>query len=66
MYLLYCKLKLQKKYINSFVEPDQALTASRLLCITADATLAEINEAELKLKELEAVIIPVYINKFFY
>ncbi|XP_067204469.1 uncharacterized protein [Linepithema humile] len=56
-FLTYSKLRLREERINSFVEIDKALSSSQVLCIVADALLKEINEAELKLKELQAVII---------
>lgn len=58
----YCRFRLKEERINFFVEPDKALSASQILCIAADATLKEINEAELKLTELEAIMITVYIE----
>lgn len=61
-FAVYCRFRLRKERINFFVEPDKALSASQILCIAADVTLNEINEAELKLKELEAMIITVYIE----
>ncbi|KMQ90536.1 synaptogyrin-2 [Lasius niger] len=56
-FITYCRFKLKKKRINSFIEPDEALSASKVLCLAADSILKEVNETELKLKELEAVII---------
>lgn len=61
-FLIYCKFKLKEQRINFFVEPNKALSASHTLCIAADATLKEINEAELRLKELEAMIIMVHVK----
>lgn len=61
-YLKYCKLKLKKERINCFVEPDKALSASKILCTTAGITLKEITDTELKLKDLETVIIKVCIE----
>lgn len=60
-FITYCRFKLKKQKINSFIEPDKALCASKVLILAADSILKEVNEAELKLKELEAVIITVYI-----
>lgn len=54
VFVKYCRMKLRKERINFFVEPDKALSASQILCIAADATLKEVNKAELKFKELEA------------
>lgn len=59
-FLKYCRLKLQKQRINSFIEPDKALSASKVLILATDSILKEVNETDLKLKELEAVIITVY------
>ncbi|KYM94890.1 Synaptogyrin-2 [Cyphomyrmex costatus] len=56
-FVKYCKIKLKKERINFFVETDKALSASQILCVSAEATLKEVSEAELKLKELEAMII---------
>ncbi|TGZ38131.1 Synaptogyrin-2 [Temnothorax longispinosus] len=56
-FVKYCRMKLRKERINFFVEPDKALSASQILCLAADAALKEVDEAELKLKELEAVIV---------
>ncbi|EGI69449.1 Synaptogyrin-2 [Acromyrmex echinatior] len=56
-FVKYCKLKLKKERINFFVEADKALSASQILCMSAEATLKEVSEAELKLKELEAMIV---------
>lgn len=61
-YVKYCRMKLKNERINFFIEPDKALSASQILCVATDATLKEVDEAELKLKELEAVIVPVLIN----
>ncbi|KYQ56082.1 Synaptogyrin-2 [Trachymyrmex zeteki] len=55
-FVKYCKMKLNKERINFFIEADKALSASQILCISAEATLNEVSEAELKLKELEAMI----------
>lgn len=63
-FVKYCKMKLKKERINFFIEPDKALSVSQILCIAADAALKEVNEAELKLKELEAVIVIVCINEY--
>jgi len=57
-------MKLKKERINVFVEPDKALCASQILCMAAEAALKEVDEAELKLKELEAVIVTVCTNKY--
>lgn len=57
-------MKLNKERINFFIEADKALSASQILCISAEATLNEVSEAELKLKELEAMIMMVYIRKY--
>ncbi|XP_050453864.1 uncharacterized protein LOC126852762 [Cataglyphis hispanica] len=66
-FVAYCRVKLQKKRINSFIESDEALSASKVLCLAADSILKEVNEAELKLKELEAVIImPKNSRKYSY
>lgn len=56
-FVKYCKMKLKKERINVFIDPDKALRASQVLCAAADAAFKEINEAELKLKELEAMIV---------
>lgn len=63
-FVKYCRMKLKKERINFYVEPDKALSASQILCIAANATLKEVEEAELKLKELEAVILTVCINEY--
>jgi len=57
-------MKLKKERINFFVEADKALSASQILCMSAEATLKEVSDAELKLKELEAIIMMVYIKKY--
>lgn len=57
--MAYYRFRLKDERINFFVEPNKALSASQILCITADLTLKEINEAELRLKELESVTIMV-------
>ncbi|KAL0106530.1 hypothetical protein PUN28_016315 [Cardiocondyla obscurior] len=59
-YVKYCRMKLKKERHNFFVEPDKALSASQILCMVTDATLQEIHEAELKLKELETVILMLF------
>lgn len=61
-FLTYCRLRLREERINSFIEIDKALSSSQILCIAADALLKETNQAELKLKELQAVVITVRIN----
>lgn len=61
-FLTYCRLRLREERINTFVDVDKALSSSQILCIAADAVLKEINEAELKLKELQAVIVTVHIK----
>lgn len=63
-FITYCRVKLKKQRIHSFIEPDTALSASKVLILAADSILKEVNETELKLKELEAVIITVYIYIF--
>lgn len=63
-FVKYCRMKLKKERINFFVEPNKALSASQILCIAADAALKEVNEAELKLKKLEAIILTVLINEY--
>ncbi|XP_011068300.1 PREDICTED: uncharacterized protein LOC105154455 [Acromyrmex echinatior] len=66
-FVKYCKLKLKKERINFFVEADKALSASQILCMSAEATLKEVSEAELKLKELEAMIVmPRNSRKYSY
>lgn len=66
-FITYCRFKLKKQKINSFIEPDKALCASKVLILAADSILKEVNEAELKLKELEAVIItPKSSRKYSY
>lgn len=64
-YIAYCRLRLRKKRVDCFVEPDKAITASQILCIAADSTLKELDETELRLKELEAMIM-VYTTRSFY
>ncbi|KYN37630.1 Synaptogyrin-2 [Trachymyrmex septentrionalis] len=59
-FVKYCKMKLKKERINFFVEADKALSASQILCMSAEATLKEVSEAELKLKELEAMIMTLF------
>lgn len=59
-------MKLKREKINFFVDPDKALSASQILCMTTDAILKEVEEAELKLKELEAVIVTVHINDILH
>ncbi|KAL0106532.1 hypothetical protein PUN28_016315 [Cardiocondyla obscurior] len=63
-YVKYCRMKLKKERHNFFVEPDKALSASQILCMVTDATLQEIHEAELKLKELETVILMPYEKRW--
>lgn len=63
-FVKYCRMKLKKERINFFVEPNKALSASQILCMTANGILEEVEESELKLKELEAVIVMVHINEY--
>lgn len=66
-FITYCRVKLKKQRIHSFIEPDTALSASKVLILAADSILKEVNETELKLKELEAVIItPKSSRKYSY
>ncbi|XP_019885147.1 uncharacterized protein LOC109610477 [Camponotus floridanus] len=66
-FITHCRVKLKKQRIHSFIEPDAALSASKVLILAADSILKEVNETELKLKELEAVIItPKSSRKYSY
>ncbi|XP_025154870.1 uncharacterized protein LOC112588619 [Harpegnathos saltator] len=74
-FIAYFRVKLEKEPNNEFVDHDKPISASEVLCITVDYILREINDAELKLKELEDFIIkpkpkpkhkPIYSYMLYY
>lgn len=56
-FVAYCRLKLTKERINIFIDPNKCLSASEALPISVSATLAEVEEAQSNLSNLEKLIL---------
>ncbi|XP_053986361.1 uncharacterized protein LOC128880369 [Hylaeus volcanicus] len=56
-FVAYCRLRLVKERINIFVDPNKCLSASDVLSISANATLAELDEVIQNLSKLEKLIL---------
>ncbi|KOC70195.1 hypothetical protein WH47_08541 [Habropoda laboriosa] len=61
-FVTYCRLRLVKERINTFVDPDKGLSTSKILPIAINATLAEIDEARKSLSELEKLILRLRVK----
>ncbi|XP_076392089.1 synaptogyrin [Megachile rotundata] len=62
-FVAYCRLRLTKERINIFIDPNKCLSASEALPISVSATLAEVEEAQSNLSNLEKLILLLSRNK---
>ena len=61
-FVVYYQSRLFKERINFFVDANKCLSASQILPISVNATLAEVEEARKKLCKLEQLILRVTFN----
>ncbi|XP_076657646.1 synaptogyrin [Halictus rubicundus] len=56
-FMAYWRLRLADQRLNTFVDPNKALSASEILPISVVTTLAELEEAQKNLSELEELVL---------